>query len=268
MEKSFSYYGANISYNIVGSGNVIVLLHGFGEDSSIFNQQVEFLQDKFQLITIDLPGTGNSDVLPKESIGIEDYATCVLHVLQHEKIATCILLGHSMGGYVTLAFAEKYSSLLKGFGLIHSSAAPDNEEKKTARLQAIKMMEEYGPFAFLKNTIPNLFAGDFKRSNSKQIELLIEQSRQFSKQALPQYYTAMMNRPDRAKVLENALVPVLFILGKQDVAAPLEVVINQVHLPNISHIHILENVAHMGMLEATETVNDKLLAFANSVYNN
>ncbi|HEX8333415.1 MAG TPA: alpha/beta hydrolase [Segetibacter sp.] len=264
MEKTFQYHSTNITYNIYGEGDVVVLLHGFGEDSRIFNHQVNFLTKYYKVLVPDLPGSGKSDLLTKENVIIDDYAECLHDLLQHEGITSCKLLGHSMGGYITLAFAEKYPQMLTGFGLIHSSASADNEEKKKNRAQGIKLINEYGAFPFLKNTIPNLFGQAFKKNNPGAVEELVEQSRQFSKEALIQYYTAMMNRPGRIQVLENASVPILFVLGNEDVAAPLKIVLNQVHLPSISHIHILDNVGHMGMLEAPDQLNNFMLEFVSA----
>jgi pimeloyl-ACP methyl ester carboxylesterase len=140
--------------------------------------------------------------------------------------------------------------MLSAFGLIHSTASADTEEKKQSRQQGIKLINEYGAFSFLKNTIPNLYSANFKKNHPEIIDEVINQSRSFSKDALIQYYSAMMNRTDKSKVLEESSVPVLFVIGKEDVAAPLDIVIHQVHLPKISHIHILDNVAHTSMLEA------------------
>ena len=135
MQKFFIYQTATISYSVQGKGKPVVLLHGFGEDSSIWDQQVLFLKEHCLLIVPDLPGSGKSDLLKlkvePDPISIDDYADCIYSLLQHEAIPFCIMLGHSMGGYITLAFAEKYPLLLEGFGLIHSTAYADSEEKKT-----------------------------------------------------------------------------------------------------------------------------------------
>jgi pimeloyl-ACP methyl ester carboxylesterase len=171
-----------------------------------------------------------------------------------------------MGGYITLAFAEKFADMLSGFGLIHSSASADSAEKKNSRKQGIQMIEEYGAYPFLKNTIPNLFSRSFKASNSVAVDELIDSSRHFSKEALIQYYTAMMNRNEKTDVLEKAGVPVLFVIGREDTAAPLDVVIHQVHLPKISHIHIFDNVAHTSMLEAPDDLNKVLQEFVSVEY--
>jgi pimeloyl-ACP methyl ester carboxylesterase len=264
MEKHFTYLDTNITYNIYGDGDVVVLLHGFGEDSRIFSTQVETLGKISKIIVPDLPGSGKSDLLKKYDVAIDDYADCIHALLINEEVTSCKVLGHSMGGYITLSFAEKYPEILSGFGLIHSSASPDNDEKKKSRIQGINMINEYGAFSFLKNTIPNLFGSNFKKENPEKVEQLIEQSKQFANEAVIQYYTAMMNRPVRLNVLENSSVPVLFILGTEDVAAPIDMVLNQVHLPAVSRIHILNNVGHMGMLEVPVEVTGFLAEFISN----
>ncbi len=261
MQKEFQYQNAVISYNIYGTGKPVVLLHGFAEDSSIWNNQVSYLESHCQLIVPDLPGSGKSALLQSANIEMEDYADCIYALLNYEEITSCIMLGHSMGGYITLAFAEKYFPKLKAFGLIHSTAFADNAEKKTIRKKGIQLMEEYGALPFIKNTFPNLFSSKFKQEHPEIVDALTEQGKSFTTTAIVQYYTAIMNRPDRTEVLKTSEVPVLFIIGPEDVAVPLTDLLEQVHLPNVSHIHILEGVGHMSMLEAPNELNMHLLAF-------
>ena len=263
MEKSFQYNNTHIHYTIQGSGQPIVLLYGFGEDSTVWQEQAFFLQAYATVITPDLPGSGHSALLQQDNVGMSDYAVCIHALLQHENISRCILLGHSMGGYITLAYAEMYPAYLQGFGFINSTAFADTEEKKASRQQGIQMMEEYGAFAFLKNAIPTLFAKAYKAQHSDKIAALVEKGKQFTTAALVQYYTAMMDRPDRTHVLRAAQVPVLFTLGTADIAAPLQDLLQQVHLPNSSHIHILEDIGHMSMMEAADKVNNHILEFLN-----
>lgn len=264
MRKSFSYNNANIFYDVEGSGDPVLLVHGFGEDGSIWKNQVAFLQPHFKIIVPDLPGTRDSELLrPDDEVMITDYADCLLALLQTEKINTCVMLGHSMGGYITLAFAEKYPEKLNRFGLVHSTAFADNEEKKKNRAKSIAMIEEYGSLAFLKNTIPNLFASKFKSAHPGKVQELIDAGASFSKQALQQYTRAMMVRPDRTHVLLSNYLPVLFVIGTDDVAAPLADVIKQVSLPQISYIHVLQETGHMGMWETPDLLNRHLLSFLN-----
>jgi pimeloyl-ACP methyl ester carboxylesterase len=263
MYQAFQYQGKNVSYQITGKGNAVVLLHGFGEDSTIFNHQIDFLKDDCLLIMPDLPGSGLSD-FNEQLDSIDAFATCIHALLQHHKIDKCIMLGHSMGGYITLAFAALFPSYLNKFGLIHSTAFADSEEKKIIRQRGITLMNEYGSYSFLKNTIPNLFGEKFKKNHPEKIEYLIELSNQFSKNTLIQYYNIMMLREDKTAVLKSSKIPVLFITGTDDLAVPIDDILPQTILPEFSYIHILQETGHMGMWESTDQFNSYILEFINS----
>ncbi len=285
MQKNFIYHTSVISYRIEGKGEPVVLLHGFGEDGHIWDQQILFLKEHCLLIIPDLPGSGKSSILSQKPVvnsleftgennttpnsksqtptpvSLDDYADCIHAILYEENIACCIMLGHSMGGYISLAFAEKYPSMLSGFGLIHSTAYADSEEKKKNRERSIVTIAQYGAHAFLKNTIPNLFGAIFKKYQYAKVDNLINAAAGFTKQALQQYYLAMTLRPDRTEVLRSNPLPVLFVIGTEDVAVPLEEIMQQTSLPDKSYIHVLQDVGHMGMWEAPEEVNRFILAF-------
>lgn len=257
MLKNFQYLSSTISYSIFGKGKPVMLLHGFGEDSAIWQKQIEALKDKFLIIIPDLPGSGQSDFLQKENVQLEDYAAILKALLQQEKIEKCILIGHSMGGYITMAFAEKFPEMLAAFGLFHSTATADDTEKIATRKKAIEFIQQNGSQPFLKTIIPGLFMNP--EISEPDINLLIDKADNFKKEALVQYYQAMINRPDRTAVLKNSSVPVLFIIGVHDKVVPFNVIMQQTHLPQISFIHILQQAAHMGMLEETGKTN-KILA--------
>lgn len=278
MQKTCAWSNGTIHYQIYGEGIPVVLLHGFGEDSSIWDRQVEALKKSYKLIVPDLPGTGKSTWLSMVNgqwsmteaptltidyspLTIDSLADAIHTMIQHEAIDHCYVLGHSMGGYIALAFAEKYASVLKGFGLIHSTAFADSEEKKKNRVRGIELMEQYGGYSFLKTTIPNLFGEHFKKEFPNQVETLIDKAANLSTSSLQAYYYAMMTRPDRTTFLKGNPLPVLFVLGTEDVAAPLNDVLQQTHLPLLSYIHILEGVGHMGMWESTERLNGYLSEF-------
>lgn len=176
--------------------------------------------------------------------------------------SSVVAVGHSMGGYIILALAEKSPALLSAFALVHSSAYADNEEKKSTRLKSIGFIQKNGAHEFLKAAIPNLFTPDNNDNpDNSFIADLIEKSKDFSPEALTAYYHAMINRSDRTHILKNFLHPVLLIIGEHDNAVPFEQSMQQTYLPNCPYIHILRRSAHMGMLEETEKVNTALLAF-------
>lgn len=259
INKEIIINGKKIRCQVTGSGSPVLLVHGFGETGDVWKHQVEFLQDKFQLIVPDLPGSGGSESIPDMSM--EGMAEVIKAMADIEIRQPFTLIGHSMGGYIALAFAEKYPSLLKAFGLFHSSAYADSEEKKATRRKGIEFIREHGAFAFLKTSTPNLFSPVTKSENQALIDDFIARLSQFSPESLIAYYEAMMKRPDRTAILKNTPVPVLFILGESDTAIPLADGLEQSHLPGISDILILRKSGHMGMLEETGKCNNYLQAF-------
>src|SRR5687768_8446429 len=100
---------ATIFYKVVGQGKPALLIHGFGEHGSIWNDIVEKLKNNFRIIVPDIPGSGRSTILKDESkqISIDDYAEVIVHVIKNETTDNCAVVGHSMGGYIALAIAEK-----------------------------------------------------------------------------------------------------------------------------------------------------------------
>ena len=114
---------------------------------------------------------------------MEGLAESVRFILNKEGIAKCTIIGHSMGGYVTLAFVEKYSEMLNGFGMFHSTAYPDNKERIANREKGIKFMQENGAFEFLKTAIPHLFSEITKENNPSLVEEQVQLARNFSKEA-------------------------------------------------------------------------------------
>ncbi len=264
MNKIILFQNKEIHYRVIGNGPTVVLIHGFGEDGTIWDKQVEALKHSFQLIVPDLPGSGDSPLL-NTSCTMEILAESIYAILQGESITSTVVIGHSMGGYITLAVAEKYPQLLKAFGLFHSSAYPDNEEKKEARRKSIGFIQQQGAPKFIEQLIPKLFSEGFKQENPLIVRELIHRYTNFSAEALVQYYEAMMQRPDRTKQLKEFEGPILIIMGKHDSAIPLDDNLSQSHLPRVAYIQLLEKSGHMGMLEETEKANKFLQKFLTEI---
>jgi pimeloyl-ACP methyl ester carboxylesterase len=247
------------AYQIEGKGTAVVLIHGFPENGSVWSRQQAFLKDHYRVITPDLPGSGRSPLT--DPLSMESMADSVRAILLAEGIDKVVLIGHSMGGYTALAFAEKYPELLLGLGLFHSTAAADSEEKKEARRKSIKIMEQYGSEAFIRQAVPGMFSAAFKNRQPGRVEDLIKMGMQCRKEALIAYYEAMIQRPDRKAVLQSIKVPVLFVIGKEDSAVPPDAVLPQVTLPPRSSIYIFGDTGHMGMWEVPDESNLALQQF-------
>lgn len=262
QEKKFLYLNKQISYSTVGEGeSVLVLVHGFPEDRRIWKNQWDAFPG-YTLIIPDLPGSGQSEAI--EDMSMEGLATALACLLEAEisnKNQQVTLIGHSMGGYITLAFAEKYPERLNGFGLFHSTSIADNEQKIEARKKGIETIRNKGVKTFVEGMIPNLYAEETKEKRPQLIKEQIEWAYNFSGENLVSYYEAMMKRPDRTNLLKQSKVPVLFIFGKSDTAVRLEEGLQLCHLPEISYIDILEHSAHMGMREEVSKANKLITNF-------
>jgi pimeloyl-ACP methyl ester carboxylesterase len=263
-KKSISFNGIQLNYSTAGAGPALVLIHGFAEDGSIWNGLVDELEKTHLLIIPQIPGSGGSDPLPGDGVGIPDYAACMLQILKQENISHCIMAGHSMGGYISLAFAGKHPEYLNAIALIHSSAYADNEAKKETRQKAIDFITKNGSEAFLKTAVPDLFAD--KQKSEADIRQLIEMGKSIAPEVLIQYYKAMMSRASTTHVLEKFNHPVLFVFGEHDKAVPLQQGLEQSHLPPVSHIHILRKSGHMGMLEEKEKTLQIFTHFLQGIY--
>jgi pimeloyl-ACP methyl ester carboxylesterase len=258
MKKEILYQGKKIIYHTYGTGKLVMLIHGFGETYDVWKNQIEFLKDKFHLIIPELPGSG-SDIIDDRSM--EGLAEVIKEIFELEVSQNPpsggrgAFIGHSMGGYILLALAEKYPELINALGLFHSSAYADSEEKKATRQKGIEFINTYGAFEFIKTSTPNLFSQITKNKNPEFIDEYIRSLNNFSPEALVKYYRAMMQRPDRTEVIRKTKAAVLMVMGKYDVAVPLKDGLEQCHLPEKVYIHILRQSGHLGMLEEPATTN-------------
>jgi pimeloyl-ACP methyl ester carboxylesterase len=265
QQKSFLYNGTTVCYHTSGQGAAVVLLHGFGEDGNIWHNQVAALEANYRLIVPDIPGSGLSGTLAGHS-SIEDFAAVIKAITEAENIDTCTMMGHSMGGYIALAYAEKYPNMLNGLGLVHSTAFADSDEKKIARAKSIDFIQANGTYPFFKTSIPGLFSSGFASDHASVIEALVANAGSFSEVAVTGYYTAMINRPDRTAILASFEKPVLFIAGIHDKAVPIAQSLKQCSLPSQAHIHILRHSGHMGMLEEISATSKAMADFLALCY--
>lgn len=271
-EKEMLFQNKKIFYRSMGEGPMVVFIHGFGEDGAIWDRQFDSFPD-FHLIIPDLPGSGRSEMI--DDMSMEGMAECVKEIIVKERtplapptgeLKGATVIGHSMGGYITLAFAEKYPELLNGFGLFHSTAYADSEEKKETRRKGIEFIKKNGAYEFLKASTPNLYSSLTKETIPELVREQLENAPNFSATSLVNYYEAMIARPDRTGVLKNNRVPVLFILGKYDNAVPLKDGLEQCSLPELAYIHVLENSGHMGMREQPKKANQILYNYLKDLH--
>jgi pimeloyl-ACP methyl ester carboxylesterase len=250
MPSSLLFRGKRLEYEIRGAGLPVMLLHGFMEDRRIWEPFLKGLEKKFRWILPDLPGSGQSE-LNNSLTNMNDFAEALNAVAEAENIQNMVLIGHSMGGYISLAFAEKYREKLLALGLFHSSSYADSPEKKEAREKNIRFIEKFGAAPFIEQSLPGLYSERYVKENPEEILKQIRRYQSFLPESVVLYLSAMKTRTSTTGVLESFPRPVLFIMGDQDKAVPLKDALAQCHLPRISCIQILSHTAHMGMMEET-----------------
>lgn len=245
--------------------NTIVFLHGFCENKEIWDDFISKLPEKFHCVALDLPGFGEKKETLKEHT-IEGMAEAVHDELKRLHVKKCILVGHSLGGYVGLAFAEKYPKMLQGLCLFHSSALADTEEKKDARNKTIDFVKKHGVVVFMDSFVAPLFAPENREKCKTAIHKLKETGKATPQESIVKTLRAMRDRKKRLKVLKDAAFPVLFIAGKEDGAVPLEATLAQCHLPNNSTTVFLGGTGHMGMFEKPYETRKAVEKFAELVF--
>lgn len=249
----------SMSYQIEGNGPAVCLLHGFAEDNQVWHNCIPTLKNNHTIITPNLPGIGASTIVSKEAISIDTMAKSINDILVAENIERAFIIGHSMGGYISLAFAKLYPHKLLGLGLVHSTAYADTAEKIGTRKKSIEFIQTHGAAAFIKTTIPNLFYDIEVSKNAIKQQTFIGEA--IEANTLVTHYLAMIDRKATVEVLEQCKVPVLFVMGKHDKTIPFLDSLQQSHLPNTSFVHILNSSAHMGMLEQPALFNEILAKF-------
>jgi pimeloyl-ACP methyl ester carboxylesterase len=250
----------NISYTDQGKGKTIVLLHGFTESSKIWTWFESELANYYRVVTIDLPGHGKSDCLADVHT-MELMADAVMAVLKQLRTGRCLMTGHSLGGYVALAFTAKYPEKLKALCLFHSHCFPDTDSERETRDRTIKLVER-DRFGYVAQFIPGLFPPEVHKKLSEPIRKMIRRAAKMENQAIIAALRGMKERPDASEVLRNAMVPVLFIIGQKDTRAPLSRLSEMIALPAVSELLLLRDCGHMGYLEAPELTFNALAGFA------
>jgi pimeloyl-ACP methyl ester carboxylesterase len=264
MISSLNINNTQIYYSDIGSGKPVVLLHGYLESLEIWSDFANQLSKNFRVICFDIPGHGKSRLIEKNN-SIESIALHINDALNELNIKKCFMIGHSMGGYITLMFHKLFPDHLFGFSLFHSHPYADSNETKKKRIREIRFVEDGKKNLIGKFTIPNAFADNNLKEKSKEIKNLINIALQTSKDGIIASLNAMMNRPDLSETLSNSKLPFLLILGKKDNYIDYDHIIQKISLPKNSKIHTLKNSGHMGFIEEPENSIQIINQFINTL---
>lgn len=235
----------------------LVLIHGHGVDASIWEDIKPLLQE-YQVLTPDF----STETKFKS---IEEYADGLQAWLEEIGIKKCVLIGHSMGGYLTLAFAEKYPQLLQGFGLFHSTAYADDEAKTEQRKKTLTFMKTHGAAAFIRQSGPNMYAEAYAKNHPEVIKNHVEKYAQLPTEAVIAGFKAIMTRPDRTAILRDSNLPVLFVFGEEDKLISFEKNIELSKLSPNTHTLVLKEAGHMGMVEDPKASAEAIREFMETL---
>ena len=243
-----AYQDGELFYTDEGKGDCLILVHGFCETHRMWDDwKVKLLEVNLRLICIDLPGFGQSSCTAKH---IEEYAEAVGAIVAHAGLKKAVLVGHSMGGYISLAIAEQQPNWLQGFGLFHSHPYADSAEKQEARDRSIEFVERNGHLHYVKQLIPNFFAPDRAGSYRHQQDRLTLFASRGPAEGVTNALMAMRDRADRTAVLAQTELPVLLINGAQDQTLTEQQRQDQIALPQRVQLCYLTRAGHMGTIEA------------------
>jgi pimeloyl-ACP methyl ester carboxylesterase len=247
----FQYRDGRIYYSDSGTGSVIVLLHGYLESSRIWHGFATDLAYNYRVITIDLPGCGLSDVYG-EIHSMEFMATAVKELTDSLAAGKIFLAGHSLGGYVALAFLELFPEKLSGYCLFHSTPFADSQETINKRNREIEIVRMGKKNLMYPENVTRMFAGSNLEKFSEALKRSKEIASEIPAEGIIAVLNGMISRPSRLQFLEEGRVPCLWILGSMDNYIQCDTMKAMVKLPPNAEVVILNESGHMGFIEEEE----------------
>ena len=250
MEK-VSINGIQLAYERHGKGTPLVLLHGYPLDHHLWDEVVPLLKDTFDLIIPDLRGFGESTTVDTPYT-MDDLATDIAGLLGHIGIQKTAIAGHSMGGYVALAFARLYPTRVTGLGLVSSQVLADPSDRKEGRYKSAAEVAEKGIGSVVE-------AMTTKFTSDPRLQVFARESMQKQK---PAAYIgalkAMAERADSTPLLSTITYPVVIVHGDADVLIPIDRAREVKAAIPRAHLIELSGVGHMPMMAAKEQTADAL----------
>ena len=262
--KSISFKGQSVIYRDAGQGACIVFLHGYLESGDIWNGFAGRFQEKYRVIVPDLPGHGRSGIFGKTH-SMEEMAGSVMEILKAEMLKKIFLVGHSMGGYVTMAFAELFPEHLAGYSLFHSTCFADTEEKRKNRRREVSLVLCGKKRQIVNVNIPKSFANDQVERLKPEVERAKKIALANPDEGIVAILNGMIQRPDRTHVLQDSSLPLLLIGGMKDNYIPADVFDKLALLsPHASAVKLGAS-GHMGFIEEPAKSAEAILSMIGKV---
>ena len=263
-QKKIKFKETEVVYSDHGEGRCVVLLHGYLERGEVWEGFTKQFPGGIRFIIPDLPGHGDSGCWGQVH-SMDDLAEAVKAILDAEGIRRIFLAGHSMGGYVTMAFAHLFPEYLSAYALVHSTPFADTEEKRENRDREISLVLCGKKRQIVLVNIPKAFATDNRENMSGEIELLKNMAMGSPDEGMVALLNGMKERPDRSTILQDPGLPLLLIGGMKDNYIPVEVFEKLVALAPHARVLRLENSGHQGFMEETGHVVRAFTGFLESI---
>jgi len=259
--KQIFFKNTAISFSDIGKGTAVVLLHGFLENKTMWRELVPSLAKKNRVISIDLLGHGETDCIGYVH-SMEENAEIVDAILSHLRIRKAVFIGHSMGGYIALAFAELHINKVKGLVLLNSTALEDSVERKINRDRAIKAVKQ-NYINFVRMSIANLFSENNRDRLKNEIENVKLEALKTPLQGIVASLEGMKIRKDRQFILKETDFPKLLILGEKDGVLLYKDNVSQIVATNTELISFPDG--HMSHIENKEELEKVIVSFLNKI---
>ena len=254
-----------INSTVTGTGLPVVLLHGYSEDLSLWDGISGALSQNYKVIALDLPGFGKSEAI-ESPFNLGQVAEMVhYHVTKELKIEEFVVLGHSLGGYISLALAKAFPENILGLGLINSTSYADKEDKKANRVKTVDFINKYGAAFFLQAFVPNLFTPANQSKLKKDVSRVLKMGINLPDSVLTSYMLAMRDRPDLSELLGQHK-NILLVGGLLDTHFSYKGIMSEIGLlKKASNGYVFEGVAHMSMIEAKTQLKEAITDFLDSI---
>lgn len=256
-----------ISYTDEGPDNapVIILIHGFPFNKSMWNKQVELLIENWRVIAYDIRGFGNSDAGTLD-FSIELFVDDLLGLMDTLRIETAMLCGLSMGGYIALNAIENFPKRFNALILCDTNCMADTPEVADKRMKTIESIQEKGLEQYANDSVKKLFAPESFVTNKEKIAIVKEMIMETSVQSLSRTLFALTRRKETCTSLHKISIPVLILVGKEDQITPPEAARQMQKSIKGSILKIIDHAGHLSNIENSYDFNGQLRKFISSVY--
>jgi 3-oxoadipate enol-lactonase len=259
--------GLMVSYLDEGARDapVVIFLHGFPFNKSMWQKQVKALSERYRVIAYDIRGHGSSGV-GDEAFSVRLFAEDLIALMDRLLIGKAVLCGLSMGGYIALRAVIDHPERFDGLVLCDTQCIADTPEAKEKRLKAIESIRENGAETYAEGSLKNFFAPESFTAGKEEVAAVRGMIAGTREQTLVQTLRALYGREETCGALKQIKMPVLIMVGKEDKITPPSAAEAMHARMKLSALHVIEGAGHLSNMENPEAFNERLKEFVASVY--